>query len=506
MAPTHQHRNLFVNHYFHRLTVACALQQSAVDVAEEEEPLDFSPDGDVDNPREWPAAFKWTLTVVLTILAFSVTFNCMSLIPVAGRIVTDLAGGKENKNAAVLLVTIWELGEAAGPLLIAPLSETIGRWPVMVVANGLFVLFTVFSASAPSVPLFILSRALMGLVVSSNVLSPAVIGDVFDPERRGSPMSLVMVAPIVGSALGPALGGALSESYGWRAVLWIAAAISTITQVLLLTCSRETYKVVILRVRQLADRKRAIDAGETVVDKFGLDSRSQRAKLLRSIVRPFVVFGSSGVLMALSFFGSVIFAQMYNINTTLPDILQVRYGLSPVMTGTALISVSIGSVFSVGACNLGLDRIYAHMKASNAGIGQPEFRLPIVVVGALTQPVAIALYGWAAELLLPLPVMLFATGLLGATLMLGFLPLASYVVDAFGLYSASAMTGLIVSRCLAGTFLPLLTTPLVDGFGYGWGFTVLAVFNLCLAPIPMAILRYGHVWRKRCEYTACVHD
>lgn len=33
---------------------------------------DFDPNGDVDNPREWPGSFKWALTLVLTFLAFSV--------------------------------------------------------------------------------------------------------------------------------------------------------------------------------------------------------------------------------------------------------------------------------------------------------------------------------------------------------------------------------------------------------------------------------------------------
>lgn len=50
------------------------------------------------------------------------TFTCIGVVPVAGRIVMDLEG-RESKSSSVLLVTIWELGEAAGPLIIAPLSE-----------------------------------------------------------------------------------------------------------------------------------------------------------------------------------------------------------------------------------------------------------------------------------------------------------------------------------------------------------------------------------------------
>ena len=77
----------------------------------------------------------------------------------------------------------------------------------------------------------------------------------------------------------------------------------------------------------------------------------------------------------------------------------------------------------------------------------------------------------------------------------------SYVVDAFGLYSASAMTALIVTRCLVGTFLPLTTGPLVARFGWGGGFSILGGVSLCLAPIPVLVLRYGAVWRQWSVYS-----
>ena len=81
------------------------------------------------------------------------------------------------------------------------------------------------------------------------------------------------------------------------------------------------------------------------------------------------------------------------------------------------------------------------------------------------------------------------------------IPLSAYVVDACGIYSASAMTGVIVSRCLAGTFLPLGMAPLIDHLGYGWGFTCLAALSMCLAIIPVLILKYGEKWRQRSEFT-----
>lgn len=97
--------------------------------------------------------------------------------------------------------------------------------------------------------------------------------------------------------------------------------------------------------------------------------------------------------------------------------------------------------------------------------------------------------------------MFLVLGLLGGTLILGFLPVMAFAVDAFKLYSASAMTAVIVTRCLMGTFLPLTVEPLVRKLGYGWAFTVLCGISLCLAPIPVFVFRYGSKWREHSKYT-----
>ena len=87
------------------------------------------------------------------------------------------------------------------------------------------------------------------------------------------------------------------------------------------------------------------------------------------------------------------------------------------------------------------------------------------------------------------------------SILLTIVPLQAYIVDACGLFSASAMTGVIVTRCLAGTFLPLTTAPLAELLGYGWGFTCLGALSLVLAIIPVLILRYGEKWRQQSAFT-----
>jgi hypothetical protein len=116
-------------------------------------------------------------------------------------------------------------------------------------------------------------------------------------------------------------------------------------------------------------------------------------------------------------------------------------------------------------------------------------------------PMVVAFYGWSAQARLPVYCVLFAVTALGFCVIISMISMIAYVVDAFGLYSASALTAVLITRCLMGTFLPLATPGLHAAVGYGWGFTILAGACLLLAPIPALVMRYGAKWRRQCEYT-----
>jgi len=148
-----------------------------------------------------------------------------------------------------------------------------------------------------------------------------------------------------------------------------------------------------------------------------------------------------------------------------------------------------------------LDRIHLKLKSSEDATSAPENRLPLMIIGAVILPLVVGLYGWSAELIFPLPVMLFSVAVLGFAVLTTIVSLMAYIVDAFGIYSASALTSQLVTRCLLGTFLPLLTPWLTDAVGWGWGFTILAAICLVLAPVPLLVFWYGRQWRKRSEYT-----
>lgn len=151
-------------------------------------------------------------------------------------------------------------------------------------------------------------------------------------------------------------------------------------------------------------------------------------------------------------------------------------------------------------CNLYLDRLYV-MLGKSEGSPYPEYRLPFMIVGAAFMPIVVALYGWAAYAHWPAWLLLVIVAVLGFFLLLISISLTSYVVDSFGLYSASAMTMVLIARCLEGTLLPLAIPPLTAALGLGYGFFVLAGVCVVLIPLPLMVIRYGRHWRQKSIYT-----
>lgn len=262
------------------------------------------------------------------------TFTCIGVVPLASTIVEDLDGKHSSSANSALLVTIWELGEAAGPLLIAPLSELLGRSPVFHVCNIGFIAATMIAICSSSSTVFIAARMLTGLCVASNVLNPAIIGDIFESEQRGSAMSLIMLAPLIGGAIGPAVSGAIAQTMGWRRILIIAAGFAILCEFLFLVYFRETYKMAILRRRAA---KLADDSNEIIEPK---STQENAMKLWHSMTRPFAVLFGSSVLLLLSLFGSVAFSFFYVVSVSLPDVLMEKYGFKLAATGYAFISFS----------------------------------------------------------------------------------------------------------------------------------------------------------------------
>lgn len=123
---------------------------------------------------------------------------------------------------ATFVISVFILGFAFGPLVIAPLSEIYGRNPIYHCCNVLFVLFSVGCALSTNMGMLIAFRFLSGFAGCAVVTCGAgSIADMMPTEYRGRAMSIWAMGPLLGPSVGPVIAGFVVEYMGWRWAFWI---------------------------------------------------------------------------------------------------------------------------------------------------------------------------------------------------------------------------------------------------------------------------------------------
>lgn len=128
----------------------------------------------------------------------------------------------ESTILAELVVSIYVLGFAIGPLFIAPMSELYGRLILYHICNVLFIVFTVACAVSSSMSMLIVFRFFEGCAGAAPLtLAGATIADLIPQEKRGTAMAAFSLGALLGPVVGPVAGGFLAEAEGWRWVFWV---------------------------------------------------------------------------------------------------------------------------------------------------------------------------------------------------------------------------------------------------------------------------------------------
>ena len=115
-----------------------------------------------------------------------------------------------------LSVAVYLAVSAVLQLIIGPVSDKYGRRPVILAGLVLFLVATLGCMLSTSAEMFLGFRMMQASVVVTMVLSRAIISDIAPPERAASMIAYVTMGMAVVPMIGPAIGGILDESFGWK--------------------------------------------------------------------------------------------------------------------------------------------------------------------------------------------------------------------------------------------------------------------------------------------------
>ncbi|KAI9685413.1 MAG: hypothetical protein M1822_004544 [Bathelium mastoideum] len=443
-------------------------------------------ESDIRNPKNWSPIRKWLIVALLAVLVFVATLATSMCTPASPQILQDL--NCDDEIYLTLLVSIWELGEAFGPMLTSPLSELYGRLPVYHASNLLFILFSCACALSKSIGALVCFRFLNGACVMALSLNPSVIGDMFVQEQRGGALTVMMGPGIIGGVVAPVIGGYINQALGWRWVFWIGALGAGVAELALFLTLRETYKPVILHRSSRASHPQERSLQKSLSFQHVCSSFKS---LMAALSRPFRVMLLSPATSLLSFFMGTIYGSTYLVFTMTTIVFETSYGVSEKNVGLTFLGQGVGMILAVAVCRLFLDRYIKKQKASPKGM-QPEHRLPTVIVGGVLLPIGLFVFGWTGEKHSPILLPIFGTGIIFFSFILCSISTMGYLVDAFEDYSGSALAVMVVMRGLGATFLPMAGPALYGGLGLGWGNSLLAFVTIALLPIPVLIMNFGH--------------
>ncbi|HEY2538979.1 MAG TPA: MFS transporter, partial [Stellaceae bacterium] len=156
------------------------------------------------------------------------------LVPVLPFAATDLG---VSRPAIQQAITLYLFGIAGGQLIYGPVSDRFGRRPTLIAALVLYIIAGAVAGAAPTIGALLIARVAQAVGGCGGlVLGRAIVRDSAGPGEATSRVALLTMVQSLAPGVGPAVGGFLGASFGWRSIfaVLVALGLATLAGVVLL--------------------------------------------------------------------------------------------------------------------------------------------------------------------------------------------------------------------------------------------------------------------------------
>ena len=174
-----------------------------------------------------PRANQWAIALTVTLATFMEVLDT-SIANVALPHIGGSLGASQDEATWVL--TSYLVANAIILPASSYLTTFIGRKKFYMICVVLFGVSSMLCGLAPSLGFLVFFRILQG--AGGGGLAPseqAILADTFSPKQRGQAFALYGLAVVVAPAIGPTLGGYITDNYDWRWIFFINVPIAIVS-------------------------------------------------------------------------------------------------------------------------------------------------------------------------------------------------------------------------------------------------------------------------------------
>ncbi len=190
-------------------------------------------------PTERPAYFAtgwtggrnpWVIALVVTMATFMEVLDTS----IANVSLSHIAGSLSvSQDQATWVLTSYLVSNAVVLPISGWISSKVGRKRFYMTCVALFTISSFLCGIAPSLGALIFFRVLQG--IGGGGLGPSeqsILADTFPPQKRGMAFALYGMAVVLAPAIGPTLGGFITDHFSWRWVFFINVPVGLLSMVL----------------------------------------------------------------------------------------------------------------------------------------------------------------------------------------------------------------------------------------------------------------------------------
>ncbi|BFZ64023.1 hypothetical protein YB2330_005161 [Saitoella coloradoensis] len=443
--------------------------------------LSFAPN-DPDNPRNWPTYKRYYIASFASLLNVLVCLCASGYSSGGSEMGAELGMGSE---VVTVGLSLYVLGFALGPMVLAPLSEYYGRNPVYITTWTLFTIFQIPLALAQNTPTVLICRFLQGTFGSAPLTNTGgTVSDVFARDECGYAMAIYGLSSAAGPPFALVISGWIVLQMGWRWLFWVYLIVFGGIGIIMLLTLPETRHDIILarRAKKLGmyhphqDRK--------LRDLFGV-----------TLTRPVRFLFTEPITFFSAIYNGFLFGVVFLFNEALPIVFADGHGFNVGEWGLTFLGFVLGSLVAA-LCYPIQERHYLRKVKEAGGKSVPEERIWSSLLGTFLLPFGLFWFAWTSYPSVPWIIPILAAGCFGAGLFIIILGILNYVVDAYQTYAASALAGVILVRNVVGAGFPLFAAQMYEGMGPRWATSLLGFLSLGMCCIPFLFYFWGRGIRR----------